>query len=135
MLWLGSFERPPIAYTRPSGPVAPISVRLASANVTNGESVAKKCLACHTVGEGDKLGPDVAGVTKRRSKEWLARWLKEPEKMLQTDADAKALLKEYNNIPMPNQNLTDAEIKQYLKYFEWIDAQPAGAVKPAAAGH
>jgi nitrite reductase (NO-forming) len=87
------------------------------------------------VGQGKKLGPDLAGVTKHRSKEWLVRWLKEPEKMLQTDEHAKAMLKEYNNIPMPNQNLSDAEIKQYLKYFDWIDAQPAGSVKPAASGH
>jgi nitrite reductase (NO-forming) len=94
-----------------------------------------KCLACHTVGEGDRLGPDVAGVTKRRSQAWLARWLKEPDRMLQTDADAKAMLKKYNNIPMPNQSLTDTEIRQYLKYFEWIDAQPPGSLKPPASGH
>jgi nitrite reductase (NO-forming) len=93
-----------------------------------------KCLACHSVGEGRKLGPDVAGVTKRRTDAWLARWLKEPEKMLVTDADARALLKEYNNIPMPNQSLGDAEIRQYIKYFHWIDSQPAGAAK-AAGGH
>jgi nitrite reductase (NO-forming) len=86
-----------------------------------------KCLACHSVGQGKKLGPDLAGVTKRRSDNWLARWLKSPETMLQSDADAKAMLKEYNNIPMPNQSLSDAEIKQYIKYFHWIDAQPAGA--------
>ena len=92
-----------------------------------------KCLACHTVGEGDRLGPDVAGVTKRRSREWLARWLKEPEKMLQTDPEAQAMLKQYKNIPMPNQSLTDAEIQQYLKYFEWIDAQPAGTAKAHGA--
>src|SRR6185503_13581245 len=92
-----------------------------------------KCLACHSVGEGRKLGPDVAGVTNRRSAAWLARWLKEPEKMLATDDEAKAMLKEYNNIPMPNQSLTDAEIRQYLKYFEWIDAQPAGAAKAHGA--
>jgi nitrite reductase (NO-forming) len=49
--------------------------------------------------------PDLAGVTKRRSESWLMRWMKSPEKMLETDADAKAMLKEYNNIPMPNQNL------------------------------
>jgi hypothetical protein len=36
---------------------------------------------------------------------------------------------------MPNQSLSDAEIKQYLKYFQWYDAQPKGSVKPAAAGH
>ena len=90
-----------------------------------------KCLACHSVGQGKKLGPDVLGVTKRRSDAWLARWLKEPEKMLQTDPDAKAMLKEFNNIPMPNQSLSDAEIGQYIKYFHWIDSRPAGMAKAA----
>jgi nitrite reductase (NO-forming) len=112
----------------------------ASATPTDPDAVAgklafeSKCLACHSVGEGRKLGPDIAGVTKRRSAAWLERWLKEPEKVLQTDADAKAMLKEYNNIPMPNQSLGDAEIRQYLKYFEWIDKQPAGTVKSSAGG-
>jgi len=111
----------------------------ASATPTDPDAVAgklafeSKCFACHSVGEGKKLGPDVAGVTKRRSEAWLARWLKEPEKMLQTDPDAKAMLKEYNNLPMPNQSLSDAEIRQYLKYFQWIDAQPAGTAKAAGA--
>jgi len=62
-----------------------------------------------------------------------AQWLKSPEKMLATDAAAQAMLKEYNNVPMPNQNLTDAEIRQYLEYFKWIDAQPAGAASAHAA--
>jgi len=113
----------------------------ASATPTDPDAVAgklafeSKCLACHSVGGGKKLGPDIAGVTKRRSQAWLARWLKEPEKMLQSDADAKALLKEYNNLPMPNQSLGEAEIRQYLKYFQWIDAQPAGSVKAQGGGH
>ncbi len=94
-----------------------------------------KCLACHSVGEGKKLGPDIAGVTKRRSDAWLTRWLKAPEKMLETDADAKAMLKEFNNLPMPNQGLGDAEIKQYIKYFHWIDAQPPGSLKAVGGGH
>lgn len=92
-----------------------------------------KCLACHTVGGGNKVGPDLAGITKRRSDAWLARWLKEPEKMLETDAEAKAMLKEYNNLPMPNQNLNDKEIGRYIKYFHWIDAQPPGSAKSAEA--
>jgi nitrite reductase (NO-forming) len=94
-----------------------------------------KCFACHSMGQGKKLGPDLAGITKKRSGDWLTRWMKEPEKMLQTDPDAKALLKEYNNIPMPNQNLTDAEVRQYLKYFQWYDAQPAGSVQSSGGGH
>jgi nitrite reductase (NO-forming) len=93
-----------------------------------------KCLACHSIGQGRKLGPDLAGVTKRRSDEWLAKWMQSPEKMLAEDADAKAMLKEYNNIPMPNQNLNAPEIQQYLKYFHWYDAQPAAAAQPAG-GH
>jgi nitrite reductase (NO-forming) len=91
-----------------------------------------KCLACHTIGGGKKLGPDLAGVTRLRTEDWLTRWLKSPETMLKTDAHAKAMLKEYNNIPMPNQSLTDAEIRQFIKYFKWYDAQPAGS---ASASH
>ena len=55
--------------------------------------------------------------------------------MLATRPVARAMLKEYNNIPMLNQNLSDAEIRQYVKYFHWIDAQPAGAVAAPMAGH
>jgi len=93
-----------------------------------------KCFACHSMGFGPKLGPDLAGITKRRSDVWLTRWLKAPEKMLETDAEAKALLKEWNNVPMPNQNLSDEEIANYLKFFRWADAQPAGTIKQTA-GH
>lgn len=92
-----------------------------------------KCLACHSMGQGKKLGPDLAGVTQRRNDAWLKRWLKEPEKMLATDADAKAMLKAFNNLPMPNQNLSDAEIQQYIKYFHWVDTQPADAAKTGTA--
>ena len=95
-------------------------------SVMGKQAFESKCLACHSIGQGKKVGPDLSGVTSRRSDDWLSRWLKSPDKMLQTDADAKAMLKEYNNVPMPNQNLSDAEITQYVKYFHWVDAQPAG---------
>jgi nitrite reductase (NO-forming) len=110
----------------------------ASANPTDKDAVAakqafeSKCLACHSIGQGKKLGPDIAGVTGRRTDAWLRQWLKSPEKMLQSDADAIAMLKEHNNIPMPNQGLSDLEINQYLAYFHWVDAQ-APAPKAGAA--
>jgi nitrite reductase (NO-forming) len=91
-----------------------------------------KCFACHSVGQGKKLGPDIAGVTKRRTDAWLVKWLKAPEVMLQNDPDAKAMLKESNNIPMPNQGLSDKEVTQYLAYFHWIDAQPPATGKVGA---
>lgn len=94
-----------------------------------------KCLACHSVGQGKKLGPDLAGSSKRRTEQWLTNWLRSPEKMLESDPDAKAMLREYNNIPMPNQNLSDDEIRQYIKYFKWIDAQPPGSLNTPPSGH
>jgi len=96
-----------------------------------------KCLACHTIAGGDKLGPDLYQVTKRRDETWLTRWLKNPEQMLATDATVKQLLDKYK-VPMPNQNLSDQEIREYISYFRWADAnvRPRGTAQPqpAAAG-
>jgi nitrite reductase (NO-forming) len=90
-----------------------------------------KCLACHSIGGGDKLGPDLYGTSKRHDDAWLTRWLKSPEQMLQTDATAKALLDKWK-IPMPNQGLSDEEIKGYIAYFKWADQnlQPKGVAQP-----
>ena len=55
--------------------------------------------------------------------------------MLKTDADARAMLKQFNNIPMPYQNLSDTEVQQYLNFFHWFDSQPPGSVKSGAGGH
>src|SRR6185312_6483313 len=58
-------------------------------------SFESKCLACHSIAGGDKLGPDLYQVTKRRDDGWLTRWLKSPEQMLASDADARSLLARY----------------------------------------
>jgi nitrite reductase (NO-forming) len=90
-----------------------------------------KCLACHSIGGGDKLGPDLHRVTKRRTETWLTKWLKSPEQMLSSDADAKAMFDKYK-VPMPNQNLSEEEIREFVAYFKWADANlpaPAQAAK------
>jgi len=89
-----------------------------------------RCLACHSLGQGAKLGPDLKGVTVRRTDLWITHWLESPEKVLAVDDTAKAMLKRFT-IPMPNQNLSPAEIRQLLRYFHWADASGA----PAAHGH
>lgn len=93
-----------------------------------------KCLACHSIGGGPKLGPDLYGVTTRHDEAWLKRWLKSPEQMLQSDAKAKELLAQWK-VPMPNQNLSDQEIGQYIAYFKWADKnlQPRGKTQPQPA--
>lgn len=94
-----------------------------------------KCLACHSIGGGDRLGPDLYGVTRRRDADWLVRWLEAPERMLAaSDAAAKAMLERYK-LPMPNQNLSDVEIRQYIAYFRWADehVRPQGTTQPQPA--
>jgi nitrite reductase (NO-forming) len=93
-----------------------------------------KCLACHTIGGGDRLGPDLHHVTTGREDAWLRRWMKDPEGMLQSGPIGKEMLAKYT-IPMPDQNVSDEEIDRYLAYFEWADEnlRPQGQVQPQPA--
>lgn len=93
-----------------------------------------KCLACHTIAGGDRLGPDLYGVTKRREEAWLVRWMRDPEGMAKSDPIGREMLAKYK-VPMPNQHLDDAEIRQYVAYFRWADAhlQPQGKGQPQPA--
>lgn len=75
------------------------------------------CAACHAFGQGQRVGPDLAGVTGKRDLDWLRRWLKNPAAMLETDSLARALLKQYNNVPMPALRLQDEEVEALLHYM------------------
>ncbi len=92
----------------------------------------KNCASCHTIGGGDLVGPDLKGVTDRRDREWLEHWLSKPDEMLaHKDPIATEMLAQYQNIPMPNQGLTDAEVEALLFYLEESgEAQPNPAPAP-----
>ena len=69
-----------------------------------------KCASCHTVGKGDRVGPDLSGVHQRRDRAWLERFIAEPSKMLGTDADARKLLADYNGVRMPDLGLSRDQV-------------------------
>jgi protein SCO1 len=78
-----------------------------------------RCAACHTLGGGDSVGPDLLGVTNARSRDWLTRYILGPDKMLESkDAVAVALFKKYNKVKMPNLHLAPIDVKTLLDYFE-----------------
>jgi len=78
-----------------------------------------RCSACHTIGKGDAVGPDLAGVTTRRDRDWLVRYLRAPDQLLAAqDPIAVALLTKYKDVPMPNLRLSDGEIATVLTYLE-----------------
>jgi nitrite reductase (NO-forming)/hydroxylamine reductase len=89
-----------------------------------------KCLACHTIGEGKRIGPDLKGVTQRRERDWLYRWLDDPINMALTDPIGKQLLAEFNNVPMTDPQLDRGQVGQVLAYIEESGgtATPSGPV-------
>jgi protein SCO1 len=82
-----------------------------------------RCQSCHTVGEGDRLGPDLTGVTRARPHAWLSRWIREPDRMIaERDPTALALLARYRDLPMPNLGLNEAEAEAIIQYLRTRDA-------------
>ena len=62
----------------------------------------QNCAACHTIGGGKLLGPDLKGVTKAKGHEWLEKWLQNPQAVIDSgDAYALKLKDEYGGIVMP----------------------------------
>ena len=77
------------------------------------------CVACHMVDQR-MIGPAMKGVYERRSPEWVMNMMLNPNGMLKEDPIAKALLKEYNNAIMLNQNLTEDEARDLAEYLRTL---------------
>ena len=79
----------------------------------------KLCSNCHTVGRGDHIGPDLAGVSQRRDPVWLRNFIQTPDKMRAAkDPLALALLEKYNGVLMPNLSLVDNDAQDVIAYIE-----------------
>ncbi len=77
------------------------------------------CVACH-MAEQRMIGPAMKGVYERRSPEWVMNMMLNPNGMLKDDPIAKALLKEYNNAIMLNQNLTEDQARDIAEYLRTL---------------
>ncbi|PYQ94008.1 MAG: electron transporter SenC [Acidobacteria bacterium] len=87
-----------------------------------------KCTACHTIGRGDRIGPDLAGISSLRERGWLARYIAAPDVMRnEGDPIASALFAKYKTVRMPNLSLTEAEASDIVAY---VDAQTASTHGP-----
>ena len=77
------------------------------------------CVACH-MAEQRLIGPALKGVYERRSPEWVMNMILNPDGMLKEDPIAKALLKEYNNAIMLNQNLSEEDARAVAEYLRTL---------------
>ncbi len=94
----------------------------------------QKCTACHTIGAGDRVGPDLRGVTDRVSQDWLLTFITAPEKMIAAkDEVAVRLYEKYNRIVMPTLGLKQSEAQALFAYLRAAGAAPAAATPAAQA--
>jgi mono/diheme cytochrome c family protein len=103
--------------SQPAEQTAP-SKSLDASLAARGEQLfaAKGCIGCHTVGGGRLSGPDLQGVTERRSYDWIVAMISNPDSILRVDPVAKQLLAEYLT-PMLNTNTTREEARAIYEYL------------------
>ena len=94
------------------------------------------CAACHTIGGGRLVGPDLLGVGERRSEAWLIAFIQHSQQLVASgDSAAVALFKEYEEMPMPDQPLPAGEVRQILAYIRGAtpsDAAPTPVIAEAS---
>lgn len=103
---------------------------MAQDNLEEGEELFKiTCKACHHL-DMRLIGPPLRGVAERREEPWLLSFIKSSTTMIQSgDEVAVQLFNTYNKVPMPDQPLTDRQIRNILAYT----SQPkAGSDQPFA---
>lgn len=79
----------------------------------------KGCSACHAFGKRI-TGPDLAGVTHRRSRKWMTSQMQHPEVMTKEDPVARELFATYM-VQMPNLKVSDDEAHAIVEYFKSQD--------------
>lgn len=117
MFTLAALFAYPAAAAEQSEAPTPETARLAE----KGESIfQQKCSSCHSIGGGDRAsGPDLAGVTERRERQWLMRVIREPDELIaENDPQMAALMEDYN-LTMPNLGISQSEAEALLAFLEY----------------
>ncbi|MBN1300647.1 MAG: c-type cytochrome [Melioribacteraceae bacterium] len=86
----------------------------------------EKCTACHTIGEGKRVGPDLANITQIRDEQWLVKFIKSSQSLINAgDSLAVSVFEENNKVIMPDQPLNETEIKSVIDYISINSPDPA----------
>jgi len=90
----------------------------------------KGCSACHAFGKR-VTGPDLAGVSMRRTSAWIENQILHPEVMVKEDPIARGLFAQFA-LQMPNQGVKPEEARALIEYFKHTDHE---AGEPKAESH
>ncbi len=85
-----------------------------------GESIFKAtCAACHKISNQRFVGPGLANIHERHSIDWFSKFVTSSQTVIKSgDAYAAKLFEEYNSVIMPDQPLSDADLKSLFEYIK-----------------
>jgi mono/diheme cytochrome c family protein len=90
---------------------------------SNGKAVYDaKCIACHKLTNEKLVGPGWAGISNRRTPEWIMNFITNTNVMLDSDLVAQQLMV-ICTTRMPNQNLSDDMARCVLEYMRKNDGK------------
>lgn len=93
----------------------------------------KLCSSCHTVGVGNRVGPDLRDVAGRRGDKWLTRFIMNPRKMVEAkDPEALAIDAAFPNVQMPTLGLTQTDTADLIAYLKFATKR---LEEPPGEGH
>jgi protein SCO1/2 len=82
------------------------------------------CAGCHTVGKGDRVGPDLAGILGRRDRDWLMRFIADPESLRrQKDPIAMGLVARFPTVRMPAMSIPQKDAADLLAYVVHLEGE------------
>jgi len=99
-----------------------------------GQALFKKiCAPCHTIGVGDRVGPDLRGVTARRERAWLAAYIQNPARLRAArDPAALALAEKYRAVRMPALGIAQNDASDLIAYLD-AEASRLSAMQDSSA--
>lgn len=81
----------------------------------------QRCTACHTFGKGVKVGPDLKGVTVRRQRPWLLKFIRSSQRVIASgDPVANELFRTFKKQRMPDWG--DLSPQDVTAILDWLAA-------------
>jgi cytochrome c2 len=91
----------------------------------------ENCATCHTIGQGPQGGPDLKSVTARRDREWLIRFLLDPEAFA-ADPTVAQMIKDADGLTMAaTEGLTREMADAILRLIDQRSGRDTATAKPA----
>jgi nitrate reductase gamma subunit len=90
-----------------------------------------RCMACHTFGKGVKIGPDLKGVTERRQRDWIVKFVRSSSIVIASgDATAAKLFEDFKQQRMPDwSDLSEAQVGGIM---DWLAANGPDQQDPSS---